>query len=451
MNAPAKPKIALLSLGCPKNLVDSEVMLGLLAEAGYPIVEDVADADVAIVNTCAFIEAAEEEAIDALLDLAEMKSHGLLDAVVCSGCLPQRYGPDVAAQLPEIDTFVQLGAELQIVEAVRAAVTGSRAFFGAADAYALTAALPRWRSAPQWLSYVRIADGCDHPCSFCTIPSIRGRCRSRQPDDVLTEYERMVAEGLKEIVLIAQDTTAYGRDLQPAANLADLLRLLAPVSFDGWTRLMYAYPAAVDEDLLEAVAQFPAMTHYLDIPLQHASPSILRRMRRAGNAESYLRLLETARRIMPDVAIRTTFIVGFPGETESDFQQLLDFVVEARFDRISAFVFSPEEGTPAALLPEQVSVHEALRRLEELMRVQEPISHELNSALVGTRMRVLVERSAPDSSIWYARSYRDAPEVACEVKLRLDDEAEPPQIGAFYEAEIMHAEIHDLAARLLPR
>ena len=451
MNSIAKPNIALILLGCPKNLVDSEVMLGLLAEAGYPVVEGVADADVAIVNTCAFIESAQEEAIDALLDLAEMKSQGLLDAIVCAGCLPQRYGPEVAAQLPEIDVFVQLGAELRIVEAVRAAVTGSRAFFEAAEGYALTGELPRWRSAPQWLSYIRIADGCNRPCSFCTIPSIRGGYRSRHPDDVLAEYERLVAEGLKEIVLIAQDTTAYGCDLHQAANLADLLRLLAPVCFDGWTRLMYAYPTAVDEGLLEAMAQFPALTHYLDIPLQHASGAVLRRMRRPGDAESYLRLLETARRIIPDLAVRTTFIVGFPGETESDVDQLLDFVAEARFDRLSGFVFSPEEGTPAALLPDQISVHEALRRLEELMRVQEAISHELNAALVGTRMRVLIERSAPDSDMWFARSYRDAPEVDCEVKVRLDGDGEPPQIGAFYEAEITDAEIHDLSARLLSR
>jgi ribosomal protein S12 methylthiotransferase len=451
MNALAKPSIALLSLGCSKNLVDSEVMLGLLAEAGYPIVEDIAEADVAIVNTCAFIQAAEEEAIDALLDLAEMKSQGLLDAIVCTGCLPQRYGPDLAAQLPEIDIFVQLGAELRITEAVCAAVTGSRTFFKGADPYALTSALPRWRSAPQWLSYIRIADGCDRPCSFCTIPSIRGKFRSRQPSDVLSEYERLLAEGLKEIVLIAQDTTAYGRELQPAVSLADLLRRMAPISFDGWVRLMYAYPDGLDEDLLQAMAQLPALVHYLDLPLQHASRPVLQRMRRPGDSESYLQLLATARNIMPDLAIRTTFIVGFPGETESDFQQLLDFVTEARFDRLSAFVFSPEEGTPAALLPDQTSIHEAFRRLEELMRVQEAISHQLNEALVGTRMHVLIERRAADSNVWFARSYRDAPEVDCEVKIHLDADAQAPRIGAFYEAQITAAEIHDLVACLLPR
>jgi len=444
-----KPRIALISLGCPKNLVDSEVMLGLLDQAGYPIVETAHEADVAILNTCAFIEPAQEEAIEALLDLAEMKAAGDLQAVVCTGCLPQRHGRELADELPEIDVFVQIGAEPRIVEAVEVAAGGQQGFFEAATGYALTSDLPRWRSAPEWLSYLRIAEGCDHHCTFCTIPAIRGAQLSRTPEDVLREYERMVAYGLREIIIIAQDTTGYGRDLSPRHTLAELLGVLRPVQFDGWVRLMYTYPAGISESLLQAMADFPAIVHYLDLPLQHASQRILRAMGRPGNAGEYLRLLDTARRIMPDVAFRTTFIVGFPGETDEDFGRLLDFAAEARFDRISAFAFSPEQGTPAADMPDQVSVREALDRLSELMRCQETISLEKNSALVGTQMRVIVERKAPGHDVWFARSYRDAPEIDCEVKVRTAPGGHEPRIGAFAEVEITGAEVYDLNARLM--
>ncbi len=447
-NSP-KPKIALISLGCPKNLVDSEVMLGLLDQAGYPIVEDVTDADIAILNTCAFIEPAQEEAIEALLDLAEIKSAGDLRAVICAGCLPQRYGRELADEFPEIAVFVQVGAEPRIVEAVQAASAGRHTFFESSTGYALTCDLPRWRSAPQWLSYLRIAEGCDHRCTFCTVPAIRGTHLSREPQDILKEYEQMVGEGLREIIVIAQDTTAYGHDLAPRKSLADLLRVLAPVAFDGWVRLMYTHPGGVDEDLLNAMADLPAMVPYLDLPLQHASSRILRAMGRPGDAEEYLHLLETTRRIMPDLAIRTTFIVGFPGETDEDFQLLLDFAAEARFDRLSAFAYSPEAGTVAAEMPDQVELREALDRMEALMRCQEGVSLQKNTALVGKRMRVLVERKAPERELWFARSYRDAPEVDCEVKVETTTDGCQPGIGSFCEVEITGAEIHDLNARLL--
>ncbi len=449
MRNPPKPKIALISLGCPKNLVDSEVMLGLLDQAGYPIVEAVSEADIAILNTCAFIEPAQEEAIEALLDLGEMKAAGELQAIICTGCLPQRYGRELVEELPEIDGFVQVGATPRIVEAVEAAGAGRHTFLEASAGYALTCELPRWRSAPQWLSYLRIAEGCDHRCSFCTVPAIRGRQRSREPQDVLTEYRQMIAEGLQEIIVIAQDTSAYGHDLTSRRSLAHLLGLLAPVAFDGWVRLMYAHPGGVDEELLKAMADFPAMVPYLDIPWQHASPGILRVMRRPGNADEYLRLLDAARSIMPGLAVRTTFIVGFPGETDEDFQCLLDFVTEARCDRLSAFAYCPEAGTVAAEMPDQVPLREALDRLEALMRCQEGISLENNAALVGKRMRVLVERKAAEGELWFARSYRDAPEVDCEVKIATAQEDTQPRIGQFAEVAITGAEIYDLNARLV--
>jgi ribosomal protein S12 methylthiotransferase len=449
MQSTDRPAVALISLGCPKNLVDSEVMLGLLNRAGFPIVQDVADADVAIVNTCAFIEPAQEEAVDALLDLAEMKAEGSLRAIVCTGCLPQRYGPQLHTELPEIDIFVQIGAETSIVEAVEAAAKGQQRFLEGSGNYGLTCDLPRWRSDPQWLSYIRIADGCDHRCSFCTIPAIRGPYQSRRPQDIVSEYRRLVDEGVQELVLIAQDTTAYGHDLPGDVDLTGLLKALGSVEFDGWLRLMYAYPARVDARLLQAMADMPAMVPYLEVPLQHVSQPILKAMRRPGDAESYLQMLAMARQFMPALAVRTTFLLGFPGETDHDFELLLDFVAEARFDRVSAFAFSPEESTPAAEMPGQVSVREALDRMEELMRVQEAISLERNRALVGREIQVLVESELPDEQIWLARSWRDAPEVDCQVKVEVIAGAPLPRIGRFAQVRITGAEMHDLQAQLI--
>lgn len=439
-------RIALISLGCPKNLVDSEVMLGLLDSAGYQIVEDVEQADIAICNTCAFIEPAQEEAIEALLDLAEMKATGGLSAIVCTGCLPQRHGPRLAEELSEVDVFVQIGAEPRIVEAVWAAAAGERAFFEGEQSYALSADMPRWRSAPDWLTYIRIADGCNHHCTYCTIPDIRGAYRSRAPEDIMIEYERLVSEGVREISLVAQDTTAYGRDLRPRTDLPSLLGRMAAVDFDGWVRLLYTYPSEVTPALLDAMAGFQAMVPYIDVPLQHASRRVLRAMGRAGDAESYLELVASARNAMPDIAIRTTFIVGFPGETEDEFEELLEFVGAAGLDRLSAFVYCPEPGTPAADLPGQVDLALARDRLDALMRAQEALSLRRNQEFVGRRLRVLIERKAPDRDIWFGRSYRDAPEIDCEVKVDAVECGPCPQLGEFMDVEVTRAEVHDLNA-----
>lgn len=442
----SRTRIALVSLGCPKNLVDSEVMLGLLDRAGYEIVEDVEQADIAICNTCAFIEPAQEEAIEALLDLAEMKQEGSLSAIVCTGCLPQRHGPQLADELGEVDVFVQIGAEPRIVEAVRTAAAGGRAFFEGEQNYALTAAMPRWRSAPEWFTYIRIADGCDHRCRFCTIPDIRGAYRSRTPEDIITEYTQLVSESVREIILVAQDTTAYGHDLRPPSDLARLLRRMSSVAFDGWVRLLYTYPSEVTPALLDEMAGFGAMVPYIDVPLQHASGRVLRAMGRAGDAESYLQLLASARAVMPDIAIRTTFIVGFPGETQDDFDRLLDFVEAAELDRLSAFVYCPEPGTPAAELPDQVDFAEAMERLDTLMRTQEALSLRRNQAFVGRRLRVLLERKASDRDVWFGRSYRDAPEIDCEVKVDTSAGTHQPRPGEFIHVRVTRAEVHDLNA-----
>jgi ribosomal protein S12 methylthiotransferase len=434
--------IACISLGCPKNQVDSEVMLGLLDEADYRIVEDVDDADIVLVNTCAFIEPAQEEAVDALLDMAQMKEQGEIAGIICAGCLPQRFGQQLAQELPEIDAFVQIGAETEIASVVEEVLHGRQRVYECDHGYALTSDLPRWRSSPEWVAYLRIADGCDRACTFCTIPSIRGPYRSRTADDILAEFQHFVDEGVREIILIAQDTTAWGHDLDTEAGLADLLARIGRVDYDGWTRLMYTYPTGLDSAVLEAMAECHSCLPYVDLPLQHASEDILRRMGRPGNAQEYILLLERIRTIMPDACIRTTFLLGFPGETDEDFDALMDFVHQARFDRISAFVFSPEENTPAAAMPGQVDVATAMDRLAELMHAQEDISFENNQVLVGDMLRVLIESQTVDEETWFGRSYRDAPDIDCEVRVKSGDGR--LQAGRFCPVDITSAQVHDI-------
>jgi ribosomal protein S12 methylthiotransferase len=437
------PTVALVSLGCPKNQVDAEVMLGLLEAAGYRLVDSPEQAEVVIVNTCAFLEPAVEEALDALLDLAELKQTGALRGLVCSGCLPQRYGDNLLTELPEVDVFLGPGAVPRIAEAVAAALAGRREVICAPLDYLCTAETPRLRAGPEWLAYLKIADGCDNRCAYCIVPDLRGPYRSRPPADLRREFAGLAGEGVREVVLIAQDSSNYGRDLRPPSSLAALLRELGQVAYEGWLRVMYLHPARLDEPLLRAMAETPAVVPYLDLPLQHAAPEVLRRMGRAGSAESYLELLAQVRTHLPTAALRTTFIVGFPGETDEDFERLLAFVQAARFDRLSAFRYWPEEGTPAAKLPEQVPIAVAEERLAALMELQEGISLENNRRLIGRRLRVLVEEVGPEEA--RGRSYRDAPEVDGQVRLA----PVPPGVapGQFVEAEITGAEIHDLVGR----
>jgi ribosomal protein S12 methylthiotransferase len=455
-----KPAVALVSLGCPKNLVDAEVMMGLLERAGYPLVEEPEQAEVLLVNTCAFIEPAIEEALDALLELADLKRTGRLQALICAGCLTQRGGEELLAQLPEVDLFLAPGAVPRVVEAVEAALAGRRQVMLDPLNYLYCAETPRWRSAPGWTTYVKIADGCDNRCSYCTVPSLRGAYRSRTVQDVVAEVKGLVgwkgrmggcaagaagphpAPGrgeVREIILIAQDTTDYGRDLAPPASLADLLRALGALDFGGWLRLMYLHPARINETLLAAWAECRALVPYVDVPLQHAAPEVLRRMGRAGSPEAYLELLARIRGYLPEAAIRTTFIVGFPGETEGDFQTLCDFAQVARFDRLSVFRYWPEEGTPAAALPDPVPFEVGDERLEQLMQVQEGISLALNQQFIGRRLRVLVEQVTAESAV--GRSYRDAPEVDGQVRIH---PAEGLRVGEFVDVTITEAEVHDL-------
>ena len=440
-----KPPVALVSLGCARNLVDSEVMLGFLDEAGYPIVEDNEDAQVIIVNTCAFIEPAVNEAIEALLDVSELKKEGKLQALICAGCLSQRYQDDLLEQLPEVDVFLTPGAVDQVVDAVQVALSGQRAVMKAPLEYIYDAHTPRWRSAHSWLAYVKIAEGCDNRCAFCTIPSLRGRHRSRPVDDICTEFSNLAGDGVREIVLVAHDTTRYGAEMEPPSSLATLLDSLPTRDYNGWIRIMYMYPGRITTNLINSIGQSICTVPYFDIPFQHASRDVLQRMGRAGHGEVYLNELAQIRQIIPEAAIRTTLIAGLPGETEEDFETLLDFVREARFDRLGVFPYWPEPGTRAAQMEDQVPAEVARQRQEELIAVQEQISLENNQQFVGQRMRVLVEREL-EERLWAGRSYRDAPEVDGEVILRAASEGIQPDIGEFVWATVEKAQVHDVEA-----
>ncbi len=436
-------RVALVSLGCPKNLVDSEVMLGLLETAGYEIVEDVTAAEVVIVNTCAFIEPAVAEAVAALLDLAELKDDGA-HCLICAGCLTQRYGEELVAELPEVDGFVGPGSVGRIAQVVDRCLGGERVVAADMPPYLYRWDTPRVRTGREWLAYVKIADGCSHRCAYCLIPSLRGPYRSRQPEDIGAEVCALIGEGVREICLIAQDTSAWGRDLEGDRSLADLLRGLDLRGYDGWVRLQYLHPKGISDELLSAVAEIDQVVPYFDVPLQHCDREVLRRMGRGGSEREHLALTERIRASVPGAALRTTLIVGYPGETRRRFDDLLRFVGTARFDRLSAFRYWDEPGTRSHTQSDKVPPGEAQDRLEELMMLQEGISRRMNQELLGARMRVLLEERAETPGQMLGRSYRDAPDIDGQVLV--ENVAQRHQ-GEFVEVEVSGAGAHDLRGR----
>lgn len=439
--------VALVPLGCPKNDVDSEVILGRLEEAGFRVVEDLDDAEVIIVNTCAFIDTAQDESVEALLDLADHKSTGRCRALVCAGCLSQRFGKDLFEELPEVDGVLgpcDLGS---VVEVVQQALRGERPLKLAGEEEP-QAHPPRWASGSLISRYVKIAEGCDHTCSFCIIPELRGPYRSRPPDAIVQECRAMAEGGTKEIVLVAQDTTAYGSDLDPPESLARLLGSLRSLPFDGWVRVLYMHPDRLDEQLIEGIGSHMTVVNYFDIPLQHSVPRLLKAMGRSGDPEGYLSLVRRVRQMVPESALRTTFLLGYPGETEEDFEALLEFLNEACFDRATCFGFSPQAKTPAADLPDQVPAEVVAERVERFMETQEAVSLERNQGFEGQRLRVLVEDHDEENGTWIGRSYRDAPEVDGQVVLTDEGSAQRAEVGAFVWAVIEEALVHDLRGRI---
>ncbi|GIW42085.1 MAG: ribosomal protein S12 methylthiotransferase RimO [Candidatus Binatia bacterium] len=438
-------KVYFQSLGCPKNLVDSEVMLGLLAQAGAEFVLDPAAADVCVVNTCAFVEAAKKESIDAILELGRHKELDPGKKIVVTGCLAQRYGPELAGLLPEVDAFLGTGDFPRLTDLLEGRYPNLPSRYGRPAHFLPDLGLPRLRTGPFFSAYLKVSEGCNRRCSFCIIPKIRGRQRSRPLDSILEEAERLAADGVVEVNLVAQDLTAYGRDLREGVGLARLVRELARVEGIAWIRLLYLYPSAIDTELLRAIAEEPRVCPYVDVPLQHASDRVLRRMRREKSGAALRRLVARIRNEIPGVAIRTTFLVGFPGETEEDFEILLDFVREARFDRLGVFPYSAEEGTEAASFPDQVPKKVARARLRRLVEEQARISAEQNAAMVGSAVTVLV-CGEDERGRLYGRLATQAPEVDGVVYLR--GTARP---GSFVRARIDRASTYDLWARVEDR
>jgi len=438
-------RVHLVTLGCPKNQVDSEVMLGVLARRGHEMVLDPDAADVLVVNTCAFIGPAKEESIDAILDLAVVKAARPGRRLVVTGCLAQRYADDLQQALPEVDVFVGTGDLLRIADAVEAPLGDAPVVYrGAQHVLPPHGVAARVRTGAWWTAYLKVSEGCDHACSFCIIPKIRGRHESRSMDDLVAEAASLAAEGAVELSLIAQDLTAYGRDLPGDVSLARLLRALAVRVPDvRWLRLLYAYPASVTDELLEVMADEPAVCPYLDMPLQHISDRMLRTMRRERSGAAIRRLIARIRRAVPEIALRTSFIVGFPGETDADVRELCDFLEEAEFDHVGVFRYSQEENTPAAAFPEQLSEAVKAERWERVMAAQARIASRRAAAHRGRTVEVLVEgRDARGRLI--GRTRGQAPEIDGRTYLHGRAAA-----GDLVQARIVGTETYDLVGDIV--
>ena len=438
-------RVHLVTLGCPKNQVDSEVMLGVLARRGHEMVLDPDAADVLVVNTCAFIGPAKEESIDAILDLAVVKAARPGRRLVVTGCLAQRYADDLQQALPEVDVFVGTGDLLRIADAVEAPLGDAPVVYrGAQHVLPPHGVAARVRTGAWWTAYLKVSEGCDHACSFCIIPKIRGRHESRSMDDLVAEAASLAAEGAVELSLIAQDLTAYGRDLPGDVSLARLLRALAVRVPDvRWLRLLYAYPASVTDELLEVMADEPAVCPYLDMPLQHIADRMLRTMRRERSGAAIRRLIARIRRAVPEIALRTSFIVGFPGETDADVRELCDFLEEAEFDHVGVFRYSQEENTPAAAFPEQLSEAVKAERWERVMAAQARIASRRAAAHRGRTVEVLVEgRDARGRLI--GRTRGQAPEIDGRTYLHGRAAA-----GDLVQARIVGTETYDLVGDIV--
>ncbi len=428
--------VVVVSLGCTKNRVDTEQMLGILRQSGYQIIPDASSAEILIVNTCGFIESAKTESIDTILEMAEYKKTGACRLLVVTGCLAQRYSDALLSDIPEIDLILGVNQYGRLVSAIEGALNGSRsAYCASSDAFLET---DRVLTTPTYSAYIRIGDGCDNRCAFCAIPLIRGRYRSRPMESVLSEVESLARQGVREHVLVAQDTTRYGTDWQKSSLLPELLQKAAKIEGVDWLRVLYCYPDEADISLLDTMAQTPNICKYLDLPIQHIDDKILRRMRRRGDPKHIRSLLTAARE--RGFALRTSIIVGFPGETEDDFNRLCDFLQEQQFDRLGAFAFSPEEGTPAADMEDQIPPEVREERLDKLMKMQSSISHSRNQFRVGTTTKVLVTGDRGNG--WYVgRSEWEAPEIDGEI---LFTSPSPLKPGTFSNVLITKAKTYDL-------
>jgi ribosomal protein S12 methylthiotransferase len=479
---PARPqKVGFVSLGCPKNLVDSEVMMGLLARAGAELTRRAEDADVIVVNTCSFIESAQQESVNTILEMAAHKTGGKAKKLVVAGCLVERFRDQIQKDIPEVDAVVGTGELEKILAAAGLnpapppqpsnspfVVLPSRPEGDARAAqgrfsreswdgaitdlpnYLYDDATPRILATPRHMAYIKIAEGCDHPCTFCIIPQLRGQFRSRRFESVVAEAERLAQSGVREITLIGQDTTCYGEEFGLKDGLALLLEKLAAIEDLRWVRFLYAYPNKITGKLLDTIAQHEKICSYMDVPLQHASASVLKRMKRGGGADVFLRSIAKMRRTIPDLTLRTSFIVGFPGETEKEFEELCDFVREAQFDWMGAFAYSDQDGAQAYALEKKLSPREIERRRKHLMGIQRQISKKKKKSLVGREYDLLLEGESEETELLLeGRTVMHAPEIDGKVFVNDFPEEIDPQPGQFYRCQITEAHDYDLVAKIL--
>jgi ribosomal protein S12 methylthiotransferase len=476
--AVVRQKVGFVSLGCPKNLVDSEVMMGLLSRAGAELTRRAEDADVIVVNTCSFIDSAQQESVNTILEMAGHKTAGKAKRLVVAGCLVERFREQIRKDIPEVDAVVGTGELEKILSATGIAPTsqanspfvilGTRAegdaravqgrfsresWDGAiADLpnYLYDESTPRVLATPGHMAYIKVAEGCDHPCTFCIIPQLRGQFRSRRFESVIAEAERLAETGVREITLIGQDTTCYGEDLNLKDGLALLLERLAGIEKLRWVRFLYAYPNKITGKLLETIAAHEKICSYMDVPLQHASASVLKRMKRGGGADVFLRSIEKMRRVIPGLTLRTSFIVGFPGETEKEFEELCDFVREAKFDWMGAFSYSDQEGAGAYALDRKLAPREIERRRKHLMSIQRQISKKNKKALVGREFDLLLEGESEETELLLeGRTAMHAPEIDGKVFVNDFPDHVDPKPGQFYRCQITEAHDYDLVARIV--
>jgi len=477
--ASGRKKVGFVSLGCPKNLVDSEVMMGMLAHAGAELTPRAEDADIIVVNTCSFIGSAQQESVNTILEMARHKTEGRAQKLVVAGCLVERFRDEIRKSIPEVDDVVGTGELEKILSASGVAKTpggsdspfvilSSRAEGNArvqqgrfsregwdgaiADLprYLYDENTPRILATPRYTAYIKIAEGCDHPCSFCIIPQLRGQFRSRRFESVVAEAERLAHSGVREITLIGQDTTCYGEDFALKDGLALLLEKLARIEDLRWIRFLYAYPNKITGRLLETIAAHEKICSYIDVPLQHASPSVLKRMKRGAGADIFLRSIEKMRRVIPNVTLRTSFIVGFPGETEAEFDALCDFVREAEFDWMGAFGYSDQEGATAFMHGEKISQREIELRRKHLMQIQKKISKKKRKALIGREFDLLLEGTSEETDLLLeGRTPMHAPEIDGKVFINEMPEGLVAQPGSFYRCEVTEAHDYDLVAKIV--
>lgn len=472
------PKVGFVSLGCPKNLVDSEVMMGMLSQAGAQLTPHAEDADILVVNTCSFIESAQQESVNTILEMARHKNSGRARKLIVAGCLVERFRDDIRKNIPEVDAVVGTGELESILMAAGIAPAPvdhspfkiltsrpegdtreaqgrfSRESWDGAIAdlpnYLYDHATPRILATPRHTAYIKIAEGCDHPCTFCIIPQLRGKFRSRRFESVVAEAERLARSGVREITLIGQDTTCYGEDFGLKDGLALLLEKLATIEDLRWIRFLYAYPNKISHRLLETMAAHDKICSYIDVPLQHASPAVLKRMKRGGGANIFLRSIDEMRRTIPNVTLRTSFIVGFPGETEIEFEELCEFVFEAEFDWMGAFGYSDQEGAGAFSIGEKLPNREIERRRKRLMQIQRGISKKKKRALLGQELDLLLEGTSEESNLLLeGRTSMHAPEIDGKVFVTDLPEEIVAEAGQFYRCQVTETHDYDLVAKIL--